>query len=305
MVKALSFPLCFLLMSSGLLAQQKNLETYFAQVRSGKHPNVPLDLTKPENATATLNRLPNFLNDSVVIVRGRAAGISRLIGTQSKITANRAKAVQQLVIAAKDKDSGNAGAALTFLSEFKKTDFSTVDKDTLFVLFKRKSAHLNILIRLMGYLEIQSSKSDLFNLSQNSSFARKERWAALLALARMNDEQAAADIIARVKRMPVTDAVVYEVFPDLVYTRRREATEYLIESLNSDSKNCESANSESAERVPCAYRAMEMLAPIIENYPLKLNESGDIETNDYPTALQKVRDWFKVNKDYKILRDKF
>jgi hypothetical protein len=99
--------------------------------------------------------------------------------------------------------------------------------------------------------------------------------------------------------------VVYEVFPDLVYTRKREAIDYLIEALNSNSKNCESANAENAERIPCAYRVMEMLAPIIENYPLKRNESGDIETNDYPTALQKVKDWFKENKNYKILKDNF
>jgi hypothetical protein len=38
---------------------------------------------------------------------------------------------------------------------------------------------------------------------------------------------------------------------------------------------------------------------------LKQNASGDIETNDYPMALQKVREWFKINKEYKILRDTY
>jgi hypothetical protein len=301
----LSFLLVLVMVPRLLAAQQKNLENYFAQVRNGKYPNFPQEVSKAENAATILNALPVFLKDSIAIVRGRAAGISRLIGTQSKATALRTKAVQQLLLAVKDKDSGNAGAALAYLSEFKMGDFLTAEKDTLLALFKKRTAHLNMLIRLMGFLEIHLSKNELYSLSQNSSISRKDRWAALLALARMDDEQAVADIMARVKRMPITDAVVYEVFPDLVYTRKREAIDYLIEALNSNSKNCESANAENAERIPCAYRVMEMLAPIIENYPLKRNESGDIETNDYPTALQKVKDWFKENKNYKILKDNF
>jgi hypothetical protein len=299
----LLFPLLFVIISSGLFAQQKVLENYFAQVRTGKYPAIPLELIKPENAQLTLNALPKYLADSVATMRLRAISLARSIGSPSKIIAVRTKAVQQIIAASKDKDTGNAGAALTFLTEFKKNDFSKTDQDTLYVIFKRKSAHLNVLIRLMGYLEIQSSKNDLFNLSQESNLGRKDRWAAILALARMNDQQAIDGILNRIQRMPVSDAVVYEVFPDLVYTRRLEAVSYLVEALNSDAKNCESANSDNPERIPCAYRIMEMLAPIIENYPLKQNASGDIETNDYPVALQKVREWFKINKGYKILRD--
>jgi PBS lyase HEAT-like repeat len=298
----LLFPL-LLIISSGLFAQQKVLENYFAQVRMGKYPAIPLELTKPENVQLVLNALPKYLADSVATVRLRATSLARSIGSPSKIIAVRTKAVQQIIAASKDRDTGNAGAALTFVTEFKKNDFSKTDQDTLYAIFKRKSAHLNTLIRLMGYLEIQSSKNDLYNLSQDAGLGRKDRWAAILALARMGDEQAANDILNRIKRMPVGDAVVYEVFPDLIYTRRPEAISYLVEALNSDAKNCESANSDNPERIPCAYRIMEMLAPVIENYPLKQNASGDIETNDYPAALQKVREWLKINKGYKILRD--
>ncbi|MFM9840586.1 MAG: hypothetical protein ACKVOQ_20125 [Cyclobacteriaceae bacterium] len=275
------------------------------QIRNGKYPSIPLEATKKENAAIILNALPAYLHDSISAVRGHASSLSKLIGTQSKVSTIRNKAVQQLIIASKDKDTGNAGSALIFLTEFNKSDFSRVDQDTLYAIFKRKSSHLNALIRLMGYLEIQSAKNDLFILSQNTSIGRKERWAAMLSLARMDDEQAATDVMRRVQRMPVTDAVVYEVFPDLIYTRRQEAINYLVEALNNDAKNCESANSDNTERIPCAYRVMEMLAPIIENYPLKQNASGDIETTDYPAALQKVREWFKVNKGFKILKDRY
>lgn len=301
----LLFPLLFLIVSPGLFAQQKGLENYFAQMRAGKYPAIPAELTKPENAQTILTALPKYLTDTLTTVRSRAASLARTIGTTSKISTIRSKAIQQIISSAKDKDSGNAGAALTFLTEFKKNDFNKADQDTLYAIFKRKSAHVNTLIRLMGYLEIQSSKNDLYNLSQNVSLARKDRWTAMLALARMDDEQAANDVMNRVKRMPVTDGVVYEVFPDLIYTRRPEAIGYLIEALHNDAKNCESANSDNTERIPCAYRVMEMLAPIIENYPLKQNATGDIETTDYPAALQTVRNWFKGNSSYKILKDRY
>ncbi|MBI3218932.1 MAG: hypothetical protein HYZ44_05445 [Bacteroidetes bacterium] len=297
--------LLYLSFVADLFAQQTKLENYFAQTRAGKYPTIPIEIAKPENASSALNALSTYLNDSTVVIRQRAASLSRYIGTQSNVNSIRAKAINQLVFASKDKDSGNVGAALLYLTEFRKKDFSKSNLDTLYSIFKRKQAHLNILIRLMGYLEIQTSKNDLYNLSQDQSLGRKDRWTAMLALARMNDEQAITDVLNRVKRMPLTDAVVYEIFPDLVFTRRPEAISFLVEAIYSDAKNCESPNSDNAERIPCAYRIMEMLAPVIENYPLKQNASGDIETTDYTGALQQIRNWFKANKNYTILRDTY
>ncbi len=297
--------LLYLSFVADLFAQQTKLENYFAQTRAGKYPTIPTEIAKPENASGSLNTLSTYLNDSTVVIRQRAASLSRYIGTQSKVSSVRTKAVDQLVIASKDKDNGNVGAALLYLTEFRKKDFSKANLDTLYLIFKRKRAHLNTLIRLMGYLEIQTSKNDLYSLSQDQSLGRKDRWTVMLALARMNDEQATTDVLNRVKRMPLTDAVVYEIFPDLVFTRRPEAISFLVEAIYSDAKNCESPNSDNAERIPCAYRIMEMLAPVIENYPLKQNASGDIETTDYTGALQQVRNWFKYNKSYSILRDTY
>jgi hypothetical protein len=295
--------LLFLVISYPVLAQQKSLENYFNQVRSGEYPNIPAEFTKSENAQKILTVLPKYLTDSVAAIRLRATSLARTIGTSSKISSVRSKAIDLIIFSSKDIDSGNAGLALTFLTEFNKPDFNKANQDTLYASLLRKPAHLSTLIKLIGYLEISSAKNDLFNLSQNSALSRKDRWTALLALARMNDEQAATDVMNRVMRMPVTDAVVYEIFPDLIYTRRPQAINYLIGALNSDAKNCESPNLDNSVRIPCAYRIMEMLSPIIENYPLKQNASGDIETTDYPAALQKVRDWFKVNVNYKILSD--
>jgi hypothetical protein len=98
---------------------------------------------------------------------------------------------------------------------------------------------------------------------------------------------------------------VYQIFPDLVYTRQRPIFEMLIVALNSDVRNCQSANAENLTKIPCAYRIMEMIAPAIEGFPYKLDESGDIDAENYQEALITVRDWFKGNRDYKILTDRY
>jgi len=79
----------------------------------------------------------------------------------------------------------------------------------------------------------------------------------------------------------------------------------LIQTLNNDAKNCMSADAEHETKIPCAYRVMEMLAPVIEGYPLTVDESGDIVTNDYEDALKKVREWFVAHPDYKIDKSRF
>lgn len=302
-----SVTIFLMLISPPLFGQPADrlLNNYFAEIRSGKSPNIPQEVYKPENAKSILTTLNTYSNDTLVVVRSKAALITRVVGTKSAVSAIRQQSVTQLIGAAKDKSTGNAGAALNYLTEFKKNDFTKVHHDSLQRLFKRNPPHIDVLAKLIGFLEMKELKNDLFAMSQQSTLGRKERWSAILALARMNDEAAVTDMMNRVKRMPVTDGVVYEVFPDLVYTRRPEAIAYLVEALNSDAKNCNSADAEREARIPCAYRVMEMLAPVIEGYPLKLDESGDIDTKDYPAALQLARDWFTKNKNYKILTTTF
>lgn len=109
----------------------------------------------------------------------------------------------------------------------------------------------------------------------------------------------------RVKKLPVNDDVVYQVFPDLIYTRQQEAIAYLVTALDSDATDCLSADAERQTPISCGYRIMEQLAAIIEGYPLILGESGDIITGDYPAALNIVRKWFQINQTYSIRNDRF
>ena len=119
-----------------------------------------------------------------------------------------------------------------------------------------------------------------------------------------NDEQTAW-CVQKVKKAPVNSGLIANVLPDLIYTRQKEALDYCVELLFSDEKLCSSPNPDLSERIPCAYRIIEMLAPVIEGFPIKVNPSIGLESDDYPKTLQTVREWFKKNSNYKINRETF
>jgi HEAT repeat protein len=204
----------------------------------------------------------------------------------------------------KDNDPGNVRSALHYLTTFSKGDFSQGAKDSLITRIKLKTSDFDQLIKLAGFLNLSQIKDEIKPYAQAGN-PKQIRWAALLALARMGDAPAMKDLMQRVSKLPVNDDVVYKLFPDLIYTRQREALAYMIEALNSDSKNCRSADAENEVDILCGYRIMEQLAPIIQDFPFKLEDSGDLQTDDYPAALLTVRKWFSTSKDFTILSDQF
>lgn len=308
MIRLRYFILLILIFQSFLVtAQDVNniLSVYFSEVRSGKYQSIPKNLFQPENAKSTLTSVVPYLKDSSAIVRAKAYALVQLVGNTTRQDNLREDAVTKLAEGVKDRDSGNAGLAIGYLQGFRKEDYTSAVKDTLVNIFGRRPPHLKEYIKLIGFLELTQTRDDLRALAQQGNASRQDRWAALLALARMDDRYATDDVIKRVSKLPVNDEVVYQIYPDLVYTRRKEIIGILIDQLNSDVKNCESADAERPANIPCAYRVMEMLAPAIEGYPVKLDASGDIDAKDYTEALQKVRTWFKDHPDYKINKDKF
>ncbi len=280
------------------------VSNYFKEVRSGNYPSVPIQISLPENAYTILNLLPSYLKDSIGDVRAKAYEIANLTTSRSSVASVRNQGVDALIRACRDKDSGNIGLALDYLTEFSKEDFTVSAKDSMRNLVRAQTAHFDQLIKLAGFLNLTDLKEEIRPYSQPGN-STQMRWAAIISLARMGESSSIKDMMKRVTKLPVNDDIVYEVFPDLIYTRQREAIEYLVEVLNSDAKNCMSADAERETAMVCGYRIMEQLAPIIEGYPLQLDGSGDIKTNDYGGALEIVRQWFQTHKAYKILNNRF
>ena len=280
------------------------LASYFADVRSGNFPSAPAQTSRAEQADNVLAALSLYETDTAVVVRGRAHLLLKLAAGSAKEPNLRQEGVRRLIQACKDHDLANAGAALDYLTTFGKEDFTPVAKDSIRSLFKYKTLRFSELAKLVGFLELTDLKEPIRAHAQVGN-PQPVRWAALVSLARMNDERAAGEMMTRVRKIAVNDDAIYQLFPDLVYSRHPEAIAYMVEALHSDAKNCVTADAEREVPIPCGYRIIEQLAPIIDKYPVELDESGDVKTKDYAATLLKVREWFNKNKNYKILRDKY
>ena len=279
-------------------------EIYFQQIRKGNYPSVPGSLSNTGNGNSIHALMQPFLKDSISAVRTKAYEFTYVVSSLSSETTVRNNGVDILIMAFGDIDFRIRGLALDLLKEFDKKDFTLSAKDSLRKWVRKKAPFADRLIKLAGFLELRDLTPDIQTLSGPGNPAQI-RWVAILSLARMGEPSAVAEIIQRVKKLPVNDDLVYEVFPDLVYTRQPDPIAYLVEALRSEVKNCLSADAEKQIPILCGYRVMELLAPAIEGYPLQLDETGDLNTSDYTAALETVRQWFLKNNSYTILNDRY
>lgn len=261
-------------------------------------PEIPGDRERTE----ALAFISGFLADSIYMVRARALEVSTGIAFQTSDTITRQMCVRMLMQPVEGGDLDVAGSALSLLRGFARTDFSPEVRDAISSLIRKRASNLNQLIAMAGYLGILELTRDLRSYALPGN-PNSTRWAALLALARMGDRDAIDDVLHRVEALGVTDKVVYNIFPDLVYTRQPEAIAYMAKQIQHDEKHCFSADAEREVAIPCAYRIIEQLAPVIEHFPLERDATGDLRTNDYQAALALAREWFKNNNTYRIKDD--
>lgn len=278
----------------------EQLQAYVDQLHQTHSGLVPTALKEERNAMEIVEAASSYFNDTLSLVRGKMYSLVGDVAVKSNDQNLREQAVQSLVNVAMDLE--NLDLILVKLSAFRTIDFSQTSREGLITLFKENTPYRDQLVRLIGTLQITELSDELRVISNTTTNSQRLRWAALLVLAHMNDADAIQSVMKKVQRLPVNDDVVYEIFPDLIYTQQRQAIDYLIVELNSDEKKCFTADAEDETPITCAYRIMEMLAPVIEKYPLELDASGDIKTKDYKNSLATVRTWFEKNKDYELVK---
>jgi hypothetical protein len=124
-----------------------------------------------------------------------------------------------------------------------------------------------------------------------SFIATHTGWAINLALARMGEKASLDYCFGKIKSQPLSDKVVTWLYPDLVYTRQPEAINYILSQILADSKDCNSSSPETDEKTICAFKIIEMVAPVITNFPIKVDKYGELEIDNYDEALLKIRNW--------------
>jgi hypothetical protein len=211
-----------------------------------------------------------------------------------------------LVNGCKDKDAGITGANLKNLATFDPGVFDAEMKYILSEMVKKPHSHYQMLIKLCGWLEIKDLNYNFRQMLTDKKINARDRWAMRIAMARMGEADMIDYCLQKIKNTKFDDNLLYELVPDMIYTRQKPMFDYLLQVIESDDKNCGSANPDSDVKIVCGFSIIEMIAPYIENFPVKVRASGDIDARDYEKALLDVRNWIKQNRDtYGIKKDRF
>lgn len=307
--KLISCSIITLILSSTAFTQELNkegMQSFFNDVKSNPDSYHKIPTNFETNKCEILNDLELYRIDSISSVRKYAYLIANNLTKNDTNSILKQSVVNFLLLGFKDQNSGTCGIVSDFLKEYPKKYYNDNAQNKILELLHLTPPYYHELLKLAGYVNPDSAIESITELLSSGIIKNNEPyWAAKLALARIGDQPSMDFCMKQIKMMKVNDDLIYDYVPDLIYTHQREAIDFLIQLLHSNEKNCESPNAESTEMIVCGYRIMEYLAPVIKDFPLTINDSGDITTNDYTEALQICRDWFLQHSDYKIINEKY
>ncbi|MDA3953311.1 MAG: hypothetical protein PF485_06670 [Bacteroidales bacterium] len=310
MLNKITISLLFISFNYSLIAQVDNnfefiIKDYMELVQKEVYsPSLSKDFFNKNNPEDILITLNGYYNDTLAKVRFKAFYLTYKTAYKSNSKNLREEAVFRLVQGLKDEESGNVGSIANWLTNFNTSDFNEEAKDSLKWVLREQKSYLDKIIRIVAFVGLSDQIEYLKNNLQNGIYSsNKVVWAVHLAMARLGVQEEIDFCVELVKKQKLNDDVVYELLPDLVYIRDKKAINYLVEILNDETKNCYSANPENPKQIVCGYRVMEYLAPIIKDFPLEYDDTGDLLVEDYEQALIITRNWFKENSDnYSLIK---
>lgn len=296
-----------ILCCTNLIAQPsvRAFKKYMEDAKKGSFKPAPSAIFKDDkNAVKLINASSEFLSDSVDRIRSKAYNAIKLVGLQSSDQNARTAAVKFLTNGINDRNNGIAGSNISALTEYKRIDFDNATKSRLANMMQRNAPHIDRLAKLIGYLNITEANNSLKSILATDTHY-KNKWAIRLALARMDDQEAIDYIIDKLESAPVGDNFVYDIVPDLIYTRQLPVFEFLESIIQSDELNCQSANPDSDAKILCGYRVLEYIAYAIIDFPVSVDKYGVAEIDDYENTLLNIRSWFEANPAYQLNTDTY
>ena len=281
----------------------QTLPQYLEEVRDGSYVAVPQSIWQQEEQ-AMLQQLQPYLQDTSQSVRLRAYGIAKQAGLKSEDQQLRQEVVARLIAGIGDTDRRISVRNTSGLKNFQQQDFTTASTNQLLTYLNTTTPNLEELLLIIGFVQPENSVASIRPLI--GQLRGMDRMAAWLALSRLGEEDAIQYVMERVERQPVNDDLVYEIVPYLVYTRRQEAFKFLNRIIQSNEPTCLSANADSEENILCGYRVLEYIAPVMINFPLPVDEFGELEIDDYEAGLAEVRQWMAdQDGEYELVTDRY
>jgi len=121
-----------------------------------------------------------------------------------------------------------------------------------------------------------------------------------LALIRLGDTEAKSNYLTKMETLKIEDEFVINNLKNAIYTHNTDVYRRLLKEVLEEACNCSSANNDDPTKIPCAYRIIEALAPVVKDFPVRINRIGEID-GDPREALQAARDWITIHlQDFQI-----
>ncbi|WP_439182733.1 hypothetical protein [Carboxylicivirga taeanensis] len=256
-------------------------------------------LVSDNSADSLISILTGFSLDTTIYVRYKAYELfyKKALTLQSH---KRLSLIEQIVEGCHDSDFNIQLACIGYLKRFSNEEFNQQLLSELNSLLSggRLSVNKEYML-LAGYLGFGKEQLQRRLLAQDRFSPIQQYWMHL-ALARMGEVSSVDYCLKQASEIKNVHSKVMYIVPQLIYTRQRAAVNHCIEMLYIDEKLCYSSDPDNNNMVCCGYRIMELLAPVIVNYPYEVDFSGMLIAKDYEEALIEIREWLLINQDYQL-----
>jgi hypothetical protein len=291
--------LTFILITLCLSGFSFGLSAYMAAYRLTEEADYAAEVAilQQANAATLLSELQPYCRDTLPGVRQKAY----YLAYKKALSNDSARSIgaKLLLQGIADVSGGIAGQVLRYLQEFSPTDFDDADRELIALRLQHaQQAHYRELALLAGF--VGAGKDVLYRRWLDPELPQKTKWSIALALARMGSREHTEFCMRQAVKAPVNSRMVSYLLPDLIYTRQREAIDFCLNIIKSDKKDCRSYNPDLSGEILCGYRVMELLAPAMADFPVRVDAAGVLEARSYDEALSTVRRWMEEEKEYKV-----
>jgi HEAT repeat protein len=258
-----------------------------------------------EEKTAAISSLQTYSQDSLLEVRLKAYDLLYQLMLNSNKMDTRQASFQAFLQGLKDEERAVQGFIADRFQSAEAEVYTDEMRNLLVGKLNPRPFYYEELVLALAHINEQQAIKPIINhlRTQSSEMSQMERWQAHIALARLGEKPALDFIVRKAQELPVNDDMIYDIYPTLAFTRQKAAVDVLVEQVFNEEQNCSSPDPDSNQKITCAYRILEIIAPIIQDFPIPVDEAtGDLDTDDYEAALQQAREWLEANQaDYSIV----
>ncbi len=274
----------------------KQINTLMTQIRLGN--SITIDKSKIINSSGTevTKALSNYFNDTIINVRYEALSLNTQIALKQKDKTNIKKSIQDNIDNCIVKGSIN-NQITNLLKKYSKNDFTQEELGLINNTLQSQENNIGTLAKIYAFAGQESVLYEIRALLGKQALTKNDKKDIKLALVRCGDEGLSSKMLETLKQQVVNDELIYSALSEIIYTRNKSLYDHILNAILDDSKKCSSANNDDNTPIICAYRLIEQLAPTINNFPVTINEKGEINNSDLKKTLLEVRTWILKNKN--------